>query len=91
MVMPTFSLKHIKILTNNTGIIQHATYNVPNIKKGYCIDHNSRALLMTLLVWDQLKDGEALDLMPTYLSFIKYMQNDDGTFRNLLSFNNELS
>ena len=89
MVLPTFSLKHIKRLTSSTGIIQHATYNVPNLKTGYCIDDNSRALLMTLMAWDQLKDEESLDLIPTYLSFINYMQNDDGTFRNLLSYNNE--
>jgi len=89
IVMPTFSLKHIKSLTYNTGIIQHATYNVPNLKTGYCIDDNSRALLMTTMAWEQLKDEEALKLMPNYLSFINYMQNDDGTFRNLLSFNNQ--
>lgn len=89
MVMPTFSLKHILRLTYNTGIIQHATYNVPNLKSGYSIDDNARALLMTLMAWDQLKDEKALDLIPNYLSFINYMQNDDGTFRNLLSFDNQ--
>jgi len=89
MVMPAFSLKHIKKLTYNAGIIQHATYNVPNLKTGYCIDDNSRALLMTLMAWEQLKDEDALELLPKYLSFINYMQNDDGTFRNFLSFNNQ--
>jgi len=87
--MPTFSLKHIKRLTYDTGIIQHALYNVPNLKKGYCIDDNSRALLMTLMAWNQLKDEEALELLPNYLSFINYMQNDNGTFRNFLSFSGE--
>jgi len=89
IVIPTFSLKHIKRLTYETGIIQHATYNVPNLKTGYCIDDNSRALLMVLLAWEQLKDKDALELIPNYLSFINYMQNADGTFRNLLSFNND--
>jgi len=89
MVMPNFSLKHIKCLTYNTGIIQHATYNVPNLKTGYCIDDNSRALLMTIMAWEQLKDKEALELIPNYLGFINYMQNDDGTFRNFLGFNNQ--
>jgi len=89
MVMPTFSLKHIKRLTYHTGIIQHATYNIPNLKTGYCIDDNSRALLMTIIAWEQLNDEEALELLPNYLSFINYMQNDDGTFRNFLGFNNQ--
>jgi len=85
-IMPAFSLKHIKNLTYNTGIIQHATYNVPNLKTGYCIDDNSRALLMTLIAWEQTKDEEALKLLPKYLSFIGYMQNEDGTFRNFIKF-----
>jgi hypothetical protein len=87
--MPYFSLEFIKKLTYNTGLIQHATYNIPNLKSGYCIDDNSRALLMTVMAWDLLKDEEALNLLPTYLSFINYMQNEDGTFRNLLSFNHQ--
>jgi glycosyltransferase involved in cell wall biosynthesis len=89
MIMPAFSLKHIKKLTYNTGIIQHATYNVPNLKTGYCIDDNSRALLMTVMAWNQLKDEDALNLIPKYLSFVAYMQNEDGSFRNFLSFDNQ--
>ncbi len=89
MLLPNFSLKHVKRLTYNTGIIQHATYNVPNLKTGYCIDDNSRALLMTIMAWEQLKDEEALNLLPIYLGFINYMQNDDGTFKNFLGFNNQ--
>ncbi len=89
MAMPYFSLEFIKKLTYSTGLIQHATYNIPNLKSGYCIDDNSRALLMTVMAWDLLKDEEALNLLPRYLSFINYMQNEDGTFRNLLSFNHQ--
>jgi hypothetical protein len=33
------------------------------------------------------KSPESLELMPVYLSYIHYMQNDNGTFRNFLSFN----
>jgi len=87
LTMPHFTLKHIDRLTFKTGIIQHAVYNIPNLKEGFCLDDNSRALLMTVMAWNQLKDNKALELLPTYLSFINYMQNDDGTFRNHLSFN----
>lgn len=87
LTMPPFTLKHIERLTFKTGIIQHAKYNIPNLKEGFCLDDNSRALLMTVMAWNQLKDNKALELLPTYLSFINYMQNDDGTFRNHLNFN----
>jgi len=87
MIMPPFSLNHIKRLTDDTGIIQHAKYGIPNLKDGYCLDDNARALLMALMVYNQKKSRQALDLCPVYLSYIHYMQNEDGTFRNFLSFN----
>ena len=73
-------------MTDDTGIIQHAKFGIPNLKDGYCLDDNARALLMSLMVYKQKKDSDALELCPVYLSYIHYMQNVDGTFRNFLSF-----
>jgi glycosyltransferase involved in cell wall biosynthesis len=87
LILPPFSLDHIKRLTDDTGIIQHAKFGIPNLKEGYCLDDNSRALLMVLMAYRQKKDMLALNLAPIYLSYIHYMQNKDGTFRNFLSFN----
>ncbi|MBW6498244.1 MAG: glycosyltransferase family 4 protein [Bacteroidales bacterium] len=87
LMLPPFSLDHIKRLTDDTGIIQHAKFGIPNLKEGYCIDDNARALLMVLMTYRQKKDKHALNLAPIYLSYIHYMQNKDGTFRNFLSFN----
>lgn len=87
LLLPPFSLTHIKRLTDDTGIIQHAKFGIPNLKEGYCLDDNARALLMVLMTYKQKKDATALEFMPIYLSYIHYMQNKDGTFRNFLSFN----
>jgi glycosyltransferase involved in cell wall biosynthesis len=87
LILPPFSLAHIKRLTDDTGIIQHAKFGIPNLKDGYCLDDNARALLMVLMAYRQIKDPLALELSPIYLSYIHYMQNKNGTFRNLLSFN----
>ena len=87
LILPPFSLDHIKRLTDDTGIIQHAKFGIPNLKEGYCLDDNARALLMVLMTYRQKKDKLALNLAPIYLSYIHYMQNKDGTFRNFLSFN----
>ena len=87
LLLPRFSLAHIKRLTDDTGIIQHAKFGIPNLKEGYCLDDNSRALLMVCMAYKQKKSAVALELMPVYLSYIHYMQNKDGTFRNFLSFN----
>jgi len=86
LLLPPFSLTHINRLTDDTGIIQHAKFGIPNLKEGYCLDDNSRALLMVLMAYRQMKDLRALEFSPIYLSYIHYMQNPDGTFRNFLSF-----
>jgi uncharacterized protein YyaL (SSP411 family) len=86
LILSPFSLAHINRLTDDTGIIQHAKFGIPNLKEGYCLDDNARALLMVLMAYRQFKDERALELSPIYLSYIHYMQNADGTFRNFLSF-----
>lgn len=85
-LLPTFTLDYVKRLTDDTGIVQHARYGIPNLKEGYCMDDNARALIMALMAYEQYKSKEALDLLPIYLSFIQYMQCEDGDFRNFLSF-----
>lgn len=88
-LLPEFSMKQIKRLTHDAGIIQHATFGIPNLKEGYCLCDNSRALLLALMAYRIKKDEASLKLIPTYLSFILYMQNDDGNFRNFLSFSRQ--
>ena len=88
-LLPEFSMKQIKRLTHDAGIVQHATFGIPNLKEGYCLCDNSRALLLALMAYRIKKDKASLKLIPTYLSFILYMQNDDGNFRNFLSFSRE--
>jgi glycosyltransferase involved in cell wall biosynthesis len=88
-IMPAFSMAHIRRLTDDTGIVQHAKYGIPNLKEGYCLDDNARALIMVILAYKQNKDKVALELLPIYLSYIQYMQCDDGNFRNFLSFRRE--
>src|SRR6056297_600695 len=89
LILPEFSLAHITRLTDDTGIIQHAKFGIPNLKEGYCLDDNARALLMALMAYKQKKNSRALELIPIYLSYIHYMQNADGSFKNFLSFSRQ--
>jgi len=86
-VLPKFSLAHVIRLTDDTGIVQHAKYGIPNLKEGYCVDDNARALIMALMAYQRNGSQEAYRLLPIYLSYIHYMQTEDGNFRNFLSFN----
>jgi len=89
LLLPPFSLAHLKRLTDDTGIIQHAKFGIPNLKEGYCLDDNARALLVVLMAYKQKKDPMALEMMPVYLSYIHYMQRKDGLFGNFLSFSRD--
>lgn len=86
LMLPPFSLDHIRRLTDDTGIFQHAKFGIPNLKDGYCLDDNARALLMVLMVYRETKSTVALNMASIYMSYIYYMQNANGTFRNFLSF-----
>lgn len=84
--LPSFDLSHVKRLTNHVGILQHAIYITPNYHHGYCIDDNARALILALMAFEKDPSEEHNQLISTYLAYIKYMQLENGKFRNFLSF-----
>ena len=88
-LLPKFNLLHVKRMTDSTGMLQHARYNIPNYHHGYCLDDNARALLVMTMAYSRQKEPEALDLISVYLAFIQYMQLDDGRFRNFLSYDRQ--
>jgi glycosyltransferase involved in cell wall biosynthesis len=85
--LPEVNLAHLRRMTDGTGMLQHAIYSVPNRDHGYCTDDNARALLTTLLYYDQTRDDEILPLMHTYLSFVHHAFNHQTRrFRNFMSY-----
>ena len=42
--LPQLNLRHLRSITDHTGVLQHAKFNVPNRAHGYCTDDNARAL-----------------------------------------------
>lgn len=84
--LPELRLDHLLRMTDETGIIQHATFSVPARKTGYCVDDNARALIVALTA-DRLGSSPTTKrLLATYLSFLHHSQTDDGGFRNLMSY-----
>lgn len=87
--LPEVNLRHVKTLTDDTGILQHAVYSVPRYEDGYCIDDNARALLlMTLLDEGGADDPTATrTLSSRYLAFISHAFNaETRRFRNFMDF-----
>ena len=83
---PLLRLAHLRTLTNNSGIIQHGWFSMPNEQTGYCTDDNCRAFLCAVQAYRQLPDPELLRLIGIYLSFLRAAQNERGSFRNFMSF-----
>ncbi len=83
---PPFDLTHLMRLTDDTGLIQHAKYIVPNRHTGYCLDDNARALMVCAGAFSLLRDEEAKKLISTYFSFVHFTQNPDGRFRNFIDY-----
>ncbi|OGC11556.1 hypothetical protein A3K48_03500 [candidate division WOR-1 bacterium RIFOXYA12_FULL_52_29] len=83
---PSFDPAHLKRLTDDTGLIQHAKYIVPDRHTGYCLDDNSRALMLCAWAYFLLKNDDAKALIPTYFSFTHFMQRSDGHFRNFIDY-----
>jgi hypothetical protein len=77
-------------LTDDTGILQHAIFSVPNTREGYTTDDNARALIVSILLDEnQAYTGkrEYLNLSHRYLSFLWLaFHADTGRFRNFLNY-----
>ena len=84
--LPKIKLNHMLTLTDDTGIIQHAKHSLPNRFSGYCVDDNSRALIVATLYYNHSKNDKVLNLVNTYLSFLHHAQREDGYFRDCMSY-----
>lgn len=85
--LPEVNLGHLQNITDTTGILQHSVYSIPNRNEGYCIDDNSRALLVMIMNKYLFHDPAADSLISTYLSFIYHAYNDEKKlFRNFMSY-----
>jgi hypothetical protein len=83
---PEPSLDHLKRLTDDTGLFQHANFTIPDRKNGYTTDDNARALIVVTKYYPQYSEPAVLRLFDTYLSFIMHAQDNDGAIRNFMNF-----
>jgi len=87
--LPPLNLTHLQRLTDDTGILQHAIYTVPNYNEGYSTDDNARALVAANLLAELGENGatDVQALASRYLAFLWHAFNPEvGRFRNFLSY-----
>ncbi len=84
--LPPLKLDHLRRMTDDTGMFQHAIFTVPNYHEGYTIDDNARALTVSALL-EELGNEETADLMSRYFAFVWYAFNaKTGRFRNFMNY-----
>ncbi|HKV74417.1 MAG TPA: glycosyltransferase family 4 protein [Gemmatimonadales bacterium] len=87
--LPDVNLDHLRCMTDDTGLLQHASFVVPRYAEGYCLDDNARALLLMVL----LEEAGAVERRPAralasrYLAFVNHAFHPAyGRFRNFLTY-----
>jgi glycosyltransferase involved in cell wall biosynthesis len=96
--LPELKLNHLHRMTDDTGMLQHSIFTVPNRREGYTTDDNARALILAVLMeqWDlEHSDydrrgtaGSSSARSPDlYLSFLEHAFNPaKGRFKNFLRY-----
>ncbi len=90
--LPDIKLDHMKAFTDDTGILQHATYTIPDRTHGYCTDDNARALLVATMGYKYMPTNDSgLDVLSGhYLGFLLYAYNEKNRrFRNFMTYSRQ--
>lgn len=87
--LPAIKLDHLLRMTDQTGIVEHAVFVVPNYPEGYSTDDNARALIVAIHLEElgSVAPRSSLDLASRFLAFL-WLAFEPTTkrFRNCLSY-----
>jgi glycosyltransferase involved in cell wall biosynthesis len=91
--LPEIKLNHLEVLTDGTGILQHARFNVPRRDHGYCTDDNARALIVAVRAAEHagnVSNVRVHALAGLYLSFLEHAWDENTSrFRNFMTFDRQ--
>lgn len=80
------NLHHIRRLTDAFGMLQFSKLTTPLPDSGYTVDDNARAMLATAWHFQRTGYRPALTLTNTYLRFLKFAQQPDGSWINYYNY-----
>ena len=91
--LPELKLDHLHRLTDDTGMLQHSIFTIPNRREGYTTDDNARALILAVLLGQEEKhhsgkvDPSTETLALCYSAFLEHAFNPaKGRFKNFLRY-----
>jgi hypothetical protein len=82
-------LAHLRRLTDDVGMLQHAIASVPNYTEGYTTDDNARALILTVYLeqFGEEPPAQISTLATRYLAFLLHAYNPQNSrFRNFMAY-----
>jgi glycosyltransferase involved in cell wall biosynthesis len=96
--LPELKRNHWNQMTDDTGMLQHAIFTIPNRREGYTTDDNARALIVAVML-EQLDledpdndrrgrtDSPFANSPGLYLSFLEHAFNPvKGRYKNFLRY-----
>ncbi len=85
--LPAPGLSHVRRLTDDCGVLQHAVFTTPNRHHGYCTDDNARGLVAACMEFKRSQDESLMVLIQRYLAFLHYAFDEKTKrFRNFMSY-----
>ncbi len=78
--------EHLERMTDDTGLLQHCKFSIPDRHHGYSADDNARALILSVLLYEETGSKEYLTLMSIYLAYLYHSQTKSGRFRNFMDY-----
>lgn len=80
--LPPVNTSQIRRMSQRFGIIQFSKVNRPDLKTGYTLDDNARALTAICEAFNMTGEATLKKHIRQYLNFIIYCQQEDGAFLN---------
>ncbi len=91
--LPELNLNHLNRMTDDTGMLQHSIFTIPNRREGYTTDDNARALILAVVLgqMEHNQRGQVSSSTETsalrYAAFLEHAFNPSkGRFKNFLRY-----
>jgi hypothetical protein len=88
--LPVLNTSHLLNMTDDTGMLQHAIFSLPNTREGYTTDDNARALIVSNILNEAASyksTKQYSKIAHRYLAFLWFaFRSDTGRFRNFLGY-----
>lgn len=89
--IPKINLRHIEKMTTDFGFIQFSKISQPDLKSGYTLDDNARAMIALCQQIELYGKKEDIPKIKLHLDFIEFCLQENGRFLNYVSTEKEFT